>query len=254
MTWSAQQYLAFEQERTRPVKDLVAAIPSIDVRSAVDLGCGPGNSTEILAHRFPEATVSGIDSSEEMLVAAQQRLPTLQFELSEISTWAPTKRFDVILANASLQWLGNHDVLYPKLLSKLSGDGCLAVQIPDNLDEPAHRLAREVAANGPWSQKIGSVIHHIRHDASFYYELLRENCSAINIWRTTYYHPLAGGAAAIVEWFKGTALRPYLTPLEDAERSAFLEQYLANITEAYPALPDGTVLLPFSRLFLVASR
>ncbi|WP_419735846.1 trans-aconitate 2-methyltransferase [Pseudomonas sp. COR18] len=254
MTWSAKQYSTFEAERTRPVRDLVAAIPTRNVQVAVDLGCGPGNSTEVLAERFPEARVTGLDSSDDMLVSARARLPGLSFELADIATWNPGQMFDVILANASLQWLPDHASLYPHLVSKLAGGGSLAVQTPDNMQEPSHRLAREVAAEGPWAAKIGTVRHPPRHDAAFYYELLKPHCANVDVWRTTYHHPLAGGHAAVVEWFKGSALRPYLAPLDENEKAAYLEHYLAAISEAYPALPDGSVLLPFPRLFVVASR
>ncbi|OLY73412.1 trans-aconitate methyltransferase [Pseudomonas sp. ATCC PTA-122608] len=253
MTWSAKQYSMFEQQRTRPVRDLVAAIPDGDVRSAVDLGCGPGNSTEVLADRFSQALVTGMDSSDDMLADARKRLPGLNFELADIGAWNPAQTFDVILANASLQWLPDHATLYPHLVNQLTPGGTLAVQTPDNLDEPAHKLAREVAADGPWAEKIGAVKHNERHTASYYFELLSKHCSTVDVWRTTYHHPLAG-SAAVVEWFKGSALRPFLAPLTESEKSAFLDEYLARITKAYPALADGTVLLPFPRLFIIATR
>jgi trans-aconitate 2-methyltransferase len=253
MTWSAKQYSAFEQERTRPVRDLVAAIPSLEVRNAIDIGCGPGNSTEVLAERYPEATVSGIDSSPEMIDAARARLPAICFELADIAQWNPAERFDVILANASLQWLPDHASLYPRLLRLLQAGGSLAVQTPDNLEEPAHRLAREVASTGPWRDLLAGVSHPPRHDAGFYYDLLRPLCRAVDVWRTTYFHALAGGPSAVVEWFKGSALRPYLGPLGEQDKADFLERYLRAISRAYPAQASGTVLLPFPRLFVVAS-
>ena len=159
MTWSATQYSAFEQERTRPVRDLVAALPARGtVRTAIDLGCGPGNSTEVLAQRFPGATVSGLDSSEDMVAAARQRLPGLRFDLADIAAWTPAEPFDVILANASLQWVPDHAELYPRLVSLLNPGGSLAVQTPDNLEEPAHRLAREIAGR--------QLVHHDQPDLS----------------------------------------------------------------------------------------
>lgn len=254
MTWSARQYSTFEQQRTRPVRDLLAAIPPTDVKSAIDLGCGPGNSTEVLVARFPGAAVSAIDSSQDMVLAARQRLPDIPVELADIGSWNPSEPFDVILANASLQWLPDHASLYPRLVTKLAPGGSLAVQTPDNLAEPAHRLAREVAADGPWANRIGDIRHPARHDADFYYALLAPHCSAVDVWRTTYHHPIAAGAEGVVEWFKGSALRPYLGPLDAGEHKAYLERYLAAIREAYPAQPDGTVLLPFPRLFVVATR
>lgn len=254
MTWSAKQYSAFEQERTRPVRDLVAAIPTQEVQRAIDLGCGPGNSTEVLAERFPQAAVSGLDSSDDMVKSAQKRLPHIPFELADIGSWSASAPYDVILANASLQWLPNHATLYPHLARQLTPGGSLAIQTPDNLEEPAHVLARKVAAQGPWASTIGQIHHPERHSADFYYRLLQPHCTSVDIWRTTYFHPLAGGPQAVVEWFKGTALRPYLAPLDETQKAVYLANYLAAITEAYPVLPNGTVLLPFPRLFIVARR
>lgn len=256
MTWSAKQYSAFEEERTRPVRDLVAAIPNSErpVRFAIDLGCGPGNSTEVLAQRFAQAAVSGIDSSDDMIEAAKKRMPAVSFAVEDIATWRAVQPMDVILSNASLQWLPDHATLYPHLASQLVPGGSLGIQTPDNLEEPAHQLAREVASQGPWADRIGTVRHPARHSAIDYYAMLRPHGSRVDVWRTTYYHPLAGGAAAVVEWFKGSALRPYLAPLDAAQQAGFLARYQAEIAKAYPALPDGSVLLPFPRLFIVATR
>lgn len=254
MSWSAQQYTQFEQERTRPVRDLVAAIPTQSVQHAVDLGCGPGNSTEVLLQRYPQAQVSGLDSAEDMLQAARQRLPDVNFSLADIASWNPAQHYDVILANASLQWLDNHQTLYPHLASKLNPGGSLAVQTPDNLQEPSHVLMREIAQDPRWRSKIGAVRHPERHDAQYYYSLLKPLCQKVDIWRTTYFHALPNGAAAIVEMFKSTALRPYLAGLDADEQEAFLQAYTSAVTAAYPAERDGTVLLPFPRLFLLATR
>lgn len=254
MTWSATQYSAFENERTRPVRDLVTALPAVPVQRAIDLGCGPGNSTQVLAERYPEAQISAIDSSDDMIAEAKKRLPELNVALGDIEHWNPGQTFDVILANASLQWAPRHDLLYPRLASYLSQGGHLAIQTPDNLQEPAHRMAREIAADGPWASKIGDVRHPPRHSAPDYYDLLSPHCSNVDVWRTTYYHPLEGGAQAVVEWFKGSALRPFLAPLNDEEKAAFLERYRQAMAQAYPAAADGKVLLPFPRLFIVATR
>ena len=253
MTWSARQYSTFELERTRPVRDLVAAIAPRQAGSAVDLGCGPGNSTEVLAERFPDAVVVGVDNSDDMLAAARERLPDRSFERSDIATWRPPAPVDVILANASLQWVPDHATLYPRLVRQLAAGGCLAVQTPDNLEEPAHLLARGIAASPAWSGRIGAVEIPPRHDGRYYYELLKPLCATVDVWRTTYQHVLAG-PQAVVEWFKGSALRPYLQALDQPGQAAFLAEYLAGVTLAYPALADGTVLLPFPRLFVVATR
>jgi trans-aconitate 2-methyltransferase len=256
LSWSAKQYVAFEDERTRPVRDLLAALPPIEARSVIDLGCGPGNSTEVLAQRYPEAQAAGIDSSPDMIAAARRRLPSVDFAVRDVQDWDSSGSFDVILANAVLQWVPHHETLLPQLVGKLAPRGGLAVQMPDNLDEHAHRLMREIAQRGPWAAKLADAAAARTPLAGmdWYYELLRPLCAKVDLWRTTYYHALSGGAAAIVEWFKGSGLRPFIEPLSDAERGAYLEHYTAAIADAYPALADGTVLLPFPRVFMVAIR
>ena len=260
MSWSANQYVAFEQERTRPARDLLAAVPPGDVRFAIDIGCGPGNSTELILQRFPQARITGIDTSPNMIAAARSRLPALRFEVADIHTWAheageKAEAADLIFANAVLQWVPGHAGLFPALAAKLAPGGCLAVQVPDNLEEPAQTLMREIAAEGPWRRKLADA-DRARvpiERAAWYYRLLGASCSRIDVWRTTYYHALAG-AKAIVEWFKGTGLLPFLAPLDAAERADFLDRYTLAIEGAYPTSTDGTVLLPFPRLFVVANR
>ncbi|SED23881.1 trans-aconitate 2-methyltransferase [Pseudomonas mohnii] len=256
MSWSAKQYVAFEDERTRPARDLLAAIPAGDVRSAIDIGCGPGNSTELLVERFANATLRGLDSSTDMIEAARKRLPQVRFDIADIDRWNETGPFDVIFANAVLQWLPDHATLLPSLVSKLAPGGSLAIQMPDNLNEPSHRLMREVAASGPWATKLTGAAGQRTQmaDASGYYTMLKPHCTRVDVWRTTYHHPLAGGASGVVEWFKGSGLRPFLDPLDEAERAEYLALYLAAVEQAYPAQADGWVLLPFPRLFLVATR
>lgn len=256
MSWSSKQYVAFEDERTRPVRDLLNAVPVKDVVSAVDLGCGPGNSTEVVAARFPAASVSGLDSSADMIEAARKRLPKCQFLIKSIETWNGPGPFDIILANASLHWVPDHASLLPGLIGLLSDHGSLAVQMPDNLNEPAHRIMRETAAQHPWADTLAksTAERATMESAEWYYSLLRPLCSRVDIWRTTYHHLLAGGADAVVKWFKGSGLRPFLTPLSDAEQESYLSRYRAAIADAYPALSDGAVLLPFPRLFVVATR
>jgi len=256
MSWSAQQYVAFEDERTRAVRDLLAALPATEVRTAVDLGCGPGNSTELLAQRFPGALITGIDSSPDMIEAARKRLPHVRFETVGIEAWSAAGPFDVILANAVLHWLPDHAALLPALARRLSVGGALAIQMPDNLDGPAHRLMREIAADGPWARKLSAaaMARTPLSSPEWYYALLRASCGAANVWRTTYHHALPGGAGAIVEWFKGSGLRPFLEPLDEAEREAYLARYQAAVARLYPPLADGSVLLPFPRLFMIGIR
>ncbi|HDR9510210.1 trans-aconitate 2-methyltransferase [Burkholderia cepacia] len=252
----ASQYVQFEGERTRPVRDLLAAVPRTPIRTAIDIGCGPGNSTEALIARAPDATIHGIDASADMIAAARKRLPALRFDIADVAAWDDPGGYDLILSNAVLQWVPAHDTLFPMLVGRLAPGGHLAVQMPDNLDEPAHRLMREVAAAGPWADKLKGAARTERFDARYYYALLSPLCSRVDVWRTTYYHPLRGGADAVVEWFKGSALRPFLAALDDGEQRAFLARYREAIAgpNGYPALGDGTVLLPFPRLFVVATR
>ena len=254
MSWSAAQYVKFEEERTRPVRDLVQRIPLIRAASAADIGCGPGNSTEVLCARYPEARIVGVDSSPNMIEAARKRLPDIAFEVAEIREWRLREPLDVILANAVLQWIPGHETLLPALIAKLKPGGALAAQMPDNLEEPSHRLMGEIAAEGPWAAKLKDAANARaeRHGAEWYFRLLRPHARQVDLWRTTYFHPLAG-AHAVVEWLKGTGLRPFLDPLEASEREDFLARYEEAIARAYPAEPDGTVLLPFPRLFLVAT-
>ena len=255
MTWSPAQYTKFEDERTRPVRDLVAQIPLREARFGVDLGCGPGNSTQVLRDRFPQAYVTGMDSSPQMIEAARKRLPEVPFEVADIAKWQPPQPQDVILSNATLQWLPDHAALMPRLMHKLERGGCLAVQMPDNLDEPSHRAMREVAANGPWAEKLKTAANARaqRQSADWYYRVLKPHAARVDVWITTYHHPLAG-AGAIVEWFKSTGLRPYIDPLDAGEQAVFLARYQTEIAKAYPAQSDGTVLLSFPRLFFVAVK
>jgi len=236
------------------VRDLVARIPNREVRRAADIGCGPGNSTEVLRERFPAAHIVGIDSSNEMIEAARRRLPDLDFAVQDVAAWRDGG-FDVILANAVIQWIPGHEALLARLVAQLEFGGALAVQTPDSLDEPSHQLMREVAAAGRWAGKLAGAekAREPRHGPDWYFRLLRAHASRVDIWRTTYFHPLAG-AQAVVEWVKGTGLRPYLDPLAAGERRDYLAAYEAAVAEAYPAEADGTVLLPFPRLFFVATR
>jgi trans-aconitate 2-methyltransferase len=255
MTWSAAQYLKFEDERTRPMRDLVQRVPLAWVSNSADIGCGPGNSTEVLRERYPEARIVGVDSSPDMIEAARKRLPDIAFEVADIREWRPKEPLDAILANAVLQWIPEHEALIPALIAKLKPGGALAVQMPDNLEEPSHRLMGEIAAHGPWAMKLkdAAKARAERHGAEWYFRLLRPHAPYVDVWRTTYFHPLAG-AHAVVEWLKGTGLRPFLDPLEQSEQKAFLARYEVAIGKAYPAEADGTVLLPFPRLFFVAKR
>lgn len=253
--WDAGQYLTFADERTRPAADLLARVPLTAPARVVDLGCGPGNSTALLAARFPEAAITGLDSSPAMLEEARRTLPAITFVEADLAAWEPDARPDLIFANAVLQWLPDHAALLPRLAGVLAPGGCLAVQMPDNLDEPSHRLMREVAQESPFREALADAAGARTTLGGFPdYDtwLSRAGCT-VDLWRTTYVHPLQGHRG-IVEWVRATGLRPFLAPLGPEQQSAYLARYEAALRGAYPAQEDGRVLLPFPRLFLVARR
>jgi trans-aconitate 2-methyltransferase len=253
--WNAGQYLKFEDERTRPPRDLLAQVPLKAPRRVVDLGCGPGNSTELLIARYPDAEVIGLDSSPDMLNQARKRLPGRTFIEGDIARWTPPEGTDLLFANAVFQWVPDHPAVLQRLLRALPKGGVLAVQMPDNTNEPALALMRAVAARGPWVERLASE-SAARDDLPTigeYYDLLRPLASHLDVWHTVYNH-MMDGPQGIVEWFKGSALRPFLSLLDEGQRAGFLAEFKAQVSKAYPARFDGKVLLRFPRLFIVALR
>ena len=255
MAWSAAQYVKFEDERTRPARDLLAQVPDLPEGPLFDIGCGPANSTELVAGRFAGAEVTGVDSDADMLTAARQRLPEVPFVQGDLTDWHPDRPPALLFANAVLQWMPDPAASITQLAGMLVPGGVLAVQMPDNLDEPTHRAMREIAAEPEFAQAYGAGLPNRESlpAPSRLIDLLSPLCARVDVWHTIYYHRLEG-AEAIVEWVKGTGLRPYLAPLSGELRQRFLTRYLERIRAAYPPLADGRVLLRFPRLFLVAVR
>jgi trans-aconitate 2-methyltransferase len=206
MAWDDQQYLKFADERTRPARELLARVPLEAPARVIDLGCGPGNSTQLLRERYPQATLWGVDNSPEMLARARVELPSVDFVEADLATYRVPAPVALLFANAVLQWLPGHETLVPSLFAQLEPGGVLAFQVPVNFEEPSHRLMRELA--GPWSTRVAAVRSRGRAGAATsYYDLLAPHAKYVDVWQTTYEHVLPD-AAAIVEWVKGTGLRP----------------------------------------------
>jgi trans-aconitate 2-methyltransferase len=256
-TWDPDQYLRFATERERPFWDLVARIPTLGPRQVVDLGCGPGTATAGLLDHWPTATVRGIDSSPAMLEQAQDRArpPRLTFELGDLVTWQPEQEsLDVVVSNAVLHWVPGHLELFARWLAALRPEGALAFQVPGNSSAPSHARLRELARSGPWKEKLATVGDAVEvPEPVRYHQRLRELGAAVDLWETTYYHVLSG-PDPVVAWLRGSALRPYLAALDPEEAAGFTASYGEAMRAAYPPGPDGTTLLPFRRVFVVASR
>lgn len=256
--WDPSQYLKFGDERTRPCRDLAARIALADARRIIDLGCGPGNSTQVLAARWPGAEIAALDSSPEMIAAARKTLAGIQCSVGDISEWArtETQQFDIVFSNATLHWVPDHATIYPKLFDRVAPAGALAIQVPNNFANPSHRLLRELASSSTWRDFYSSGKMPVRHvkDIAFYYELLSPRAARSDLWETEYIHVM-NEPEAIVEWVKGTGLRPYLDALDkESDRERFLREYLDGIRREYVPRSDGRVLFPFRRMFLIAYR
>lgn len=252
--WNAKHYAQFLNERTRPASDLLARIAHRQARFITDLGCGPANSTELLYKNWSDAHIIGVDSSPDMIKTAQAKLPQVQFIQADFHQWQADTPQEVIFANASLQWSPNQGELLVKLVANLADGGVLAVQMPDNLGEPSHRLIRDVAERPNWRAKLSEVARRpVMLGVDDYYGILTQAGCSVDIWRTTYYHVLPS-VASIAQWFGSTAMRPYLTVLDDDQQQAFIDEYVQALSQAYPVQADGCILLALPRLFVVATK
>lgn len=250
--WNSAQYLKYERERTQPSRDLASRLEGEPAR-ILDAGCGPGNSTRVLAQRFPGAEVVGADSSEDMLRRAREDHPDIRFEQADLCAALPfpAHSFDIVFSNACIQWVPDHPALLPRLLALLRPGGQLAVQTPLNQRETFHDILREVAAGEGWRDTPFEtrLFHNLTPEG--YYDLLRPLCSEVTIWETTYYHVLSRHEE-ILEWYRGSGLRPYWGALSAEEYTRFEADLLPEVQRRYPHQPDGSILFRFPRLFFLA--
>jgi trans-aconitate 2-methyltransferase len=257
-SWDPTQYLKFSDHRLRPALDLIERVPLAAPSRIYDLGCGSGHITRMLADRWPDAIVVGMDNSPQMLAKARATPSSVHWEQGDLADWQPSETPSLLFSNAAIQWLPDHRTLIPRLWSLLPAGGCLAVQAPLSWDQPSHRLMRETLADsGAGGAALGSaelrqaVDNRWLHDPAFYYDLLAADAAHIEVWTSEYLQALSG-PDPVLEWVTATSLRPILTGLDDPDRATFLDQYRKRLRRAYPQRADGITLYPFLRLFFVA--
>lgn len=252
--WDPSAYLAFAGPRLQPALDLLAAVDLDGPGNIVDLGCGAGNVTGLLAERWPEARITGIDSSPEMLAEARAAHPEIIWIEADIGAWSAETPPDLIFSTAALHWLPDHARLFPRLVESVRPDGVLAVQMPRNFDEPSHTAITEAIDAGPWRDRLADRRHRRPvAEPDVYRAMLAPLTDRIDVWETVYEHVLEGDDP-VVRWTRSTALRPVLDQLDADEQTAFLVDYAARVGAAYPRRADGTTLFPFCRLFIIARR
>lgn len=252
-SWDPSQYLKFADHRLRPALDLLARVPDGDRRSIWDLGCGAGNVTELIRQRWPAARIAGLDNSPDMLQQAR-KIAGIDWVEGDVGTWQAPAPADLVFSNAVLHWLDGHDRLFPHLLRQVERGGVLAVQMPRNFRAPSHVLLYETAAAGPWAAKLVPLLRPEPVAApEAYYDWLMPHATHLDIWETEYQHVLQG-ENAVLEWTKGTAVRPLVEQIDPAQRADFLAVYAEKLRKAYPRRADGMTLFAFRRLFIVAVR
>ncbi len=249
-TWDPDRYLAYADQRGRPFVDLLARVGAAAPRRVVDLGCGPGNLTALLAERWPEAEVRGLDSSPEMVAAARADVRGLTFEVGDLRDWAPDDPVDVLVSNATLQWVPGHLSLLPRLVRSVVPGGWLAFQVPGNFGSPSHTIRDELAAQPPYAAHVRDVAVPSSHEPAVYLDALTSLGCRVDAWETTYLHVLTG-EDPVFTWVSGTGARPTLQALPDDRRESFEAELKRRLAAAYPPRPYG-VVLPFRRVFVVA--
>lgn len=254
MAWDPSQYLKFAGERLRPALDLLSRIPATAPESIVDLGCGTGNLTPLILQRWPQAKLTGVDSSPEMLAKARAEHPEATFVEADVATWSPARQVDLIYSNAALHWVGNHDAVIPGLLSKVKPGGWLAIQMPNNFAAASHSCVNDAIEQGPWRAQLEPHLHRQPvADPRHYWRLLHTKCDTLEIWNSEYLQVLTGDNP-VAEFIKGSWLMQFLVRLAEPQLTAFENDYRVRIKAAYPAEADGHTLFPFRRLFILAQR
>jgi trans-aconitate 2-methyltransferase len=252
--WDPAKYLEFAGPRLRPALDLLGRVPLRAPAVVYDLGCGAGNVTQLLIERWPAAAVTGVDGSAAMLERARAAAPGATWAHADLASWRAPRPADLLFSNAALHWLDDHPRLFPRLAEGLVPGGVLAVQMPRNHGAPSHTEMIAAAEAGPWRDRLRPALRaRPVAEPAVYHDLLRPHVAQLDVWETEYLHALEGDNP-VVEWTRGSALKPLLDALDEPERSAFLGEYADRIRRAYPRRPDGRTLLPFRRLFIVAVR
>lgn len=252
-TWDPATYLAFADERSRPFDELLRRVPATQPGYVVDLGCGPGQLTASLAERWPAARIVGLDSSPDMIERAREHVTDrTSFEVADLRDWEPARPVDVIVANATLQWVPGHRDLLPRLVDMLSPGGWIAFQVPGNFAEPSHALLHELAADPRFAAATAGVERPAAFGPATYLSDLADLGCTVDAWETTYLHVLSG-VDPVFTWISATGARPVLQALDDDQRAHFVADYKARLRTVYPPRPFGTVL-PFRRVFVVGQR
>lgn len=252
-TWEPQTYLRYADIRFRAGLDLIARIPKLDYSTIYDLGCGTGYLTHILAETFPGSQVVGIDSSPEMLAEARRKFPLLNWEQMDIRSWLPGAPPDLIYTNAALQWVPDHQTLLPSLLRKVRDGGVLAMQVPRHFESPSHLGLKDLVMQSEWRAKLEPLLLAPVPAPETYWSWLAPHARNLDVWETIYLQVLEG-KDPVVNFMRGTALRPFLSALPEAESAKFIEAFSKRMAVAYPPEANGQTLFPFRRLFLVAQR
>ncbi|TDL12132.1 trans-aconitate 2-methyltransferase [Mycolicibacterium obuense] len=250
--WNPEVYLAYADHRGRPFYDLTSRVAATEPRRVVDLGCGPGNLTQTLATRWPGATIEACDSSPEMVAAARER--GVAADVGDVREWTPLPDTDIVISNATLQWVPEHRELIVRWATELAPGAWLAFQVPGNFDAPSHRAVRDLAAQPRWAELLQDFPFRsaeVVESPQDYAGLLRDAGCTTDAWETTYVHELTG-EHPVLDWIHGTALRPVRSALGDAQWEQFREELAPLLAEAYPQRSDGTTFFPFRRIFVVA--